>query len=360
MTNLEMFEECVIVGGGVAGLSAANALADAGLGPLLIEAGEYPAHRICGEFLSPECLPILRRWDIVLPISIQECHLFNRQKRMGFQLPAKAGSCSRYIFDEMLHKRALSKGARILTNTTVSSLDLPQKHSQPYTLNLSTGQIIKSNHLILGTGRIPNMNQNPTPKYMGFKAHFEGIFVNHVLEMHCFNGGYLGISPVDETTSNIACLVKRESIDDINPHTFISSLLEEKSLQERLLNAIMLFSNWLTGQLPEFGIRTQPAWDRVFWIGDAAGSIPPISGEGLAIGITSGCMAAEYFMKSNAAKFNQAWLKRYRSRFFWACRLHRIMLSPWMNKVAIDACHLFPSLPPLVWNLTRENVGNKK
>ncbi len=46
-----MIEDCVIVGGGVAGLSAANRLADAGLSPLIVEASKYPAHRICGEFL---------------------------------------------------------------------------------------------------------------------------------------------------------------------------------------------------------------------------------------------------------------------------------------------------------------------
>ncbi len=65
-----MVEDCVIIGGGVAGLCAANYLTDAGLRPLIIESGNFPSHRICGEFLSHESLPILQNWQIPITNNI--------------------------------------------------------------------------------------------------------------------------------------------------------------------------------------------------------------------------------------------------------------------------------------------------
>ena len=125
-------------------------------------------------------------------------------------------------------------------------------------------------------------------------------------------------------------------------------------LKNRLLKSRKIFPQWLTGRIPEFGIRKNPEWDRVFWIGDAAGSIPPVSGDGLAIAVTSGCMAAEYLMNRDAHAFRKAWLKRYKSRFFWAQQLHRIIMTPWAINLAAPVCQTFPSLPLLSWKLTRE------
>lgn len=340
-----MIEDCVILGGGVAGLSAANQLADAGLSPLLIEANDYPAHRVCGEFLSPECLPILEKWESPISAYIENCRFHSHSNSSGFKLPNHAGSCSRFTFDSFLHRRAQKKGARILTNTRVSFFNPGKDY---YELTLANGQTIKARSLMLGTGRVPKLNEEKQPpilKYVGFKAHFSGITNNASLDMHCFNGGYLGISPVDAHTANIACLVKKE-IAQIKSITALLKKIEP--------NAKMLFPEWLTGQLPEFGIRENPSWERVFWIGDAAGSIPPICGDGLAIGITSGCMAADYLLNSNAEAFKKAWLKRYQSRFFWALRLHSFMLSKRSSRLAIGACNFAPFLAPFVWKLTRE------
>ena len=54
----------LIVGGGIAGLSALNRLVDLGISATLVESGTYPSHKICGEFFSSECLPILSSWDV--------------------------------------------------------------------------------------------------------------------------------------------------------------------------------------------------------------------------------------------------------------------------------------------------------
>jgi 2-polyprenyl-6-methoxyphenol hydroxylase-like FAD-dependent oxidoreductase len=54
----------LIVGGGLAGSTVAIALAQAGRHAALIEKSKEAQHKLCGDFLSPECLPFLRRMGI--------------------------------------------------------------------------------------------------------------------------------------------------------------------------------------------------------------------------------------------------------------------------------------------------------
>ncbi len=354
-----MIEDCIIIGGGVAGLSAANRLADKGVSALIIEAGKFPAHKICGEFFSHECLPILHQWEIPLTATISTSRFICGNNKSEFQLPISSESCSRHTFDASLLDRALKNGARVLTETSVVSLT----SSDCYEVALSNGQTIKARHLMIGTGKIPKFSQTqsqhpPEMKYFGFKAHFENIDIDNSVEIHAFPGGYLGISNVYPKTTNIACLVKKEFVQKFErPENFITNLMHNKSmrlLNEKISKAHMVFPQWLIGQLPEFGIRSNPDLENVYWIGDAAGSIPPVCGDGLAIAITSGSMAADFMLQSNAAEFKKAWLKRYRTRFFLAKYIHKIMITKCINTAAVKACNMFPKLPIYLWSHTRD------
>lgn len=322
-------EECVIIGGGVAGLSAANRLADLGMSALLIEGGEYPAHRICGEYFSHECLPILDKWEIGLSRGNDRVRIIQGHRKVEFQCPNPAWVCSRYDFDKKLFDRALSKGARALCNTKMQSMKYV---SGLYELQLSNGELIKTHSLFIGTGKLGIT----TPKYFGYKAHFKNTNVEDLLEMHLVTGGYYGVSKIDHETINVAALMSHK----VDPR--------------KLFKGSMVFAEWLEGRVPEFGIRNNPEWENVYWIGDAAGGIPPICGQGLAIGITSGYMAADYLMDGKFREFRKDWRKRYQKRFFWAQQIHRILMQPRLCSVAMSVVGMFPGIPLHLWKLTRE------
>jgi 2-polyprenyl-6-methoxyphenol hydroxylase-like FAD-dependent oxidoreductase len=50
-----------VVGGGPAGVMAAVAAMREGAGVRIFEKSAFPRHKVCGEFLSPAILPLLRR-----------------------------------------------------------------------------------------------------------------------------------------------------------------------------------------------------------------------------------------------------------------------------------------------------------
>jgi len=151
-----MQTDFLILGGGIAGLSAANQLADMGAQVVLLESGTYPSHKICGEFISPEAVPLLEKWEINLPIKINKLKLVTSQTEWCMDLPEIAASLSRYVLDEALAKRASKKGAVIQTGAKVERIEFPKSSDQSYTVHLSCGEKWSSPTLLISTGRLVN------------------------------------------------------------------------------------------------------------------------------------------------------------------------------------------------------------
>ena len=103
-------EEIVIVGGGLAGASAACILADAGCPTLLIERDAEPRHKVCGEFLSIEAQTYLA--DLGLDLDrlgasrISRIRLAHGRSTTEADLPFLARGLSRRILDEALLRQA--------------------------------------------------------------------------------------------------------------------------------------------------------------------------------------------------------------------------------------------------------------
>ncbi|MFQ3174733.1 MAG: flavin-dependent dehydrogenase, partial [Flavobacterium sp.] len=54
----------IIIGGGLAGLTAAIHLSKIGVSVILIEKNEFPKHKVCGEYISNEVLPYFNWLDL--------------------------------------------------------------------------------------------------------------------------------------------------------------------------------------------------------------------------------------------------------------------------------------------------------
>jgi len=362
-----MIHDYVIIGGGVAGLSAAIHLAELGAKPLLIEAGNYPAHKICGEFLSPEVLPILKRWNINPSVMLDTVTFHTNYKNspessleFSFKLPKCAGSMSRYNFDAHLAQYAQTLGVIILTNTSVTDI----YKSNTYHVMLSSGQEIIAQTIIIGTGRVLELlqeldNKKSKPKYFGLKMHLQNNVINleNTVNFYSFSGAYLGISSVGNNTINLACLATIETVKKFaTPDLFMRHLAEkshDKILQELIVHSTQLFPEWMTCYAPEFGIKNTPDMPNVYLIGDAAGTIPPASGDGLGIAITSGELLARYATAHDAKGFKKAWVARYKNIIGMGKLLHIIMMRPWLAKIVIRVCSIVPGIAKKLFLKTR-------
>jgi flavin-dependent dehydrogenase len=329
-------KKVVIVGGGVAGLSALNRLSDLGIEAILIEAGTYPSHKICGEFFSPECLSILSNWEIEPSQKIEKISLVTAKRKLCIPLLDSALSQSRYIFDHSLVQRAEKKGAQILTGTKVQDI------KKDYVL-LNDETILPYTDLIISSGRF--FGSLSTPQYAGLKGYFQGLDVNG-LEIYPFLGGYAGLAPSDNDLCNFTCLMpksyNKEHLFKAVPH-----------LQSRLQKGQLTNKGWMTCQIPYFGIKKTPLQNNTYFIGDAAGTIPPASGLGLSIALTSGYMAADFVAKSDYEGFKKLWHSRYAKTFSYGYALHWMLTHPWAYHSALGLEKVFPKLPLTIFYKTR-------
>lgn len=349
--------EYLILGGGVAGLCAAKRLLELGIAPLVIEGGSYPSHKVCGEFISSSSLPILKQWNII-PVQISSLQWHAGSKTMNFPFQQPAGSLSHLTLDQELAHQISREGASLLTNTKVIECIPSSKENDFHLLTLSSGEKIKAYHLLVATGRHPSSpSQKWSPRYVGFKAHFSEIEFQETLHMFSFPGAYLGLSPVENGSVNVACLASMEIFSLFaSAEAFMQHLVTSQPMLEKFFDSGKnLCSGWMQTFIPPFGLRSPPVWPRTYWIGDAASTIPPASGNGLSMAISSGCLAAEYAAKNQPQGFRKEWAMRSLWTIRWAKGLHHLFLNPSLAKGAISLGNAFPFFAQQIFNATRHD-----
>ena len=352
-----MKKDVVIIGGGVASLSAAIHCAELGLKTILIEGRTYPMHKICGEFFSPECLPILARWGIMSPVRLEYLQLFSEKNQLNFNFDIHAGSMSRYFLDHALAQVAEAKNVEIKTNTLVQSLS---HKNGVYSIALSSGKLITASRIIIGTGRVKTLlqpdrnNERLAPKFVGFKAHFSNVDIKRCIEFYTFPGVYLGASPVEDGKVNIACLAEAKMVNACGSlEQFMEQLMAKPLLKKLVGNGKLIFPKWLSCVIPDFGIRKNPNLPNAFFIGDAAGFIPPTTGSGISLGLFSGKLVAKFVQENNSHGFHRAWRKLYSNIFRNGRLLHTIMMRQAFITSSITLCNYMPPLAKVVFEKTR-------
>jgi flavin-dependent dehydrogenase len=354
--SLESPIDFLIIGGGVASLSAANRLVDLGENPVLIEGGDYPSHKVCGEFISPEALPYLEDWGIIPECRVKNITCISGTSKFQFTFPKESAGMSRFELDTHLAQRITSNGGTVLVNTKVLELKPTIEKSETlYLAKLSNGKTFKARNVFIGSGRFFQTANTPNNMpYLGFKAHFSGIQLNESLHMHLLESAYIGMSHVKQDVVNVACLTKINNPVK-EPLLELHKLLDRAPLAKEMLNSgKLIFDEWLFTKAPTFEIKTNPPLKNVYFIGDAAGTIPPATGNGLGMGITSGYMAADYSITQDCDGFRKAWNKRYASRILKGRMLHQVMMNPTLTEIAFYICKRAPILPKIIFSATRE------
>ncbi|MDR3647265.1 MAG: NAD(P)/FAD-dependent oxidoreductase [Candidatus Babeliales bacterium] len=344
----------IIIGAGIAGLSAANHLVDNNIAPIIIEADIIGRQKVCGEFFSPEAIPFLQEWGVPL-IYINKANFYTPSFNYAFDLPQPAGSVSRNISETFLAQRAINKGAQIYTNTMVTNIIPAQDRNDIHYVKLSTGQIIETNKLIIATGKIPSWNTpKKIPNYIGFKAHFTNVDIANELHMFMTTGAYMGVTYIDDKTINICCLAQKNLVDKYQTNTdFLEQFIKKYHILENLNTSTQLL-DWITVSVPNFGKKIIPNWPNTYFVGDAAATIFPASGNGLTMGLTSGIMAAEHIINNMQNDFKKQWNSRYQNRLHYAKILNSLFMNPTYATIGFKMADKLPFISKTFFKLTRE------
>ncbi len=311
-----MSETITITGGGLTGLSLAIALRKNGVAVALHEAGSYPRHRVCGEFISGVSRETLETLGIAETLADARHHRsvawFSGNDHLRDNLlPEHALAISRHLLDDRLQKTATALGVDLHTSS--------RRKMNPH----APGEIWTA-------GRKPAKGG-----WIGLKAHVRGISPKAPLEMHGGPRGYLGVTPVEDDWHNVCGLFRIDKSINARHEDLLPAYLSENGNTE--LAHRIAAAEWREGSFTAvagFALGLQSPTPGVLSLGDSHSIIPPFTGNGMTMAFQTAETALPHLIAyangsrtwSEAREAIQSQItKRFRKRLTSAKLLHPLL-----------------------------------
>lgn len=271
-----------IIGGGLAGLTLGIGLRKNGIPVTVWEAGHYPRHRVCGEFVSGRGQEVLAR--LGLQKLFQEAGAVQAKTVAFFsneagsparRLPEPALCLSRFAMDDLLAKEFQRRGGEL------------RDHSRWQEKSFDADGLVRA------TGRRLKPTENGW-RWFGLKAHARGVQLKADLEMHVCANSYVGVGLTSGGAVNVCGLFRRRAGDAVSAAAGLDILRGQPGtrLHTRLTNAV--FDEKSFCSVAGLTLRPQRATERnECCIGDAVTMIPPVTGNGMSMSFESAEMAIE-------------------------------------------------------------------
>lgn len=368
-----MIYDAIIIGAGLAGCSTAIQLAQQGHRVLLLEQQRYPTHKLCGEFLSVEVISIFERLGILdavrsagaVPIrhaSVTTC----TGQSFHSDLPGTALGLSRYQLDLILMQRAEAVGAICKDGTAVTAIS--GNLQQGFTV--ATRQDTFTARMVIGAyGKRSGLDrsltrpfvQRPSP-FVAFKAHYTGIELPSVVELHAFPGGYCGLSQIEAGRVNVCWIGHDQRMQAAAGSGERNSVLFQNPTLAERLEAMECISS-ASQSLSQITFELKGKFDQDVWmIGDTAGMIAPLCGDGMAMALRSAELAvpmASAFLQGTLEieilkhQYMSAWNNEFRTRLQLGRLMHYGFIYPTVARVGVQLCHQIPALGNALIRATR-------
>lgn len=365
--------DVAIAGAGPAGTSAAIQLAMKGARVLLIEEKKFPRAKLCGEFISPECLTHFKRLGVMHQMSaaggasLSETVFYSRRGNSlavpseWFKSGTNALGLSRSEMDHQLLERAKSVGVAVLEEAQASLL--VRQGEEVCGIRVKTGDVTRDYEALVtidATGRTralarhldrPRANRRKNIKpLVAFKAHLENARVAEgACEIYFYKRGYGGLSDVEGGVSNLCFIVAANDVRRCgsDPELVLREIVMKNSRAAYTLADARALSAWLSVSLESFGRRTLVPARGLITVGDAAAFIDPFTGSGMLMALESGEVAAEAItrqlpllrqgtgLESLANGYKAEYSRRFQSRLRISGLLRRAAFVPHLDEAAI-------------------------
>ena len=339
-----------IVGGGLSGLTLGIALRRRDIPVTILEAGSYPRHRVCGEFLSGSGQDSLARLGLLeclsrtAPKLAHTAAFFTAQLSSPVKtLPRPALCISRFAMDEALAHEFVRVGGTL------------RDHERWPTDRWGEG-------IVRATGRRVRA-QEAGWRWVGLKAHVRGVALEADLEMHLTFNGYVGLCRLAGDRVNICGLFRSRSALPEAPHLLPEFLggVAHSPLRRRLAEAKFDSESFCATAGLSLQPRTPDPGDG-FCIGDAITMTPPITGNGMSMALESSELAQDPLTlystgslswESATRQLADTIATRFASRLTWASILHKGLMMRWPTGAMVWAVPRWDFLWRILFEQTR-------
>lgn len=347
-------QDIIIIGGGLAGLVAAIDLRKRGFEVLLIEKKTYPFHKVCGEYVSNEVKPYLQRLGLdVSQLGAKQITRFQFSSPSGKSLetPLDLGGfgISRFVLDQALYQLGLSLGINYVLGQSVTDARQEKAIFEVYT---SDGQAYSSKIVLGSYGKRSNLDvvlerdffKKRSP-YIGVKYHIQTDFPQDLIALHNFKDGYCGISAIEGNTHCLCYLSSRKNLKKAGSIENLQKNVLSKNphLKKIFEDSIFLYDK--PEVINEISFAPKKAVENgILMIGDAAGLITPLCGNGMAMAIHGAKIVSglvDDFLQKRITKtqleqqYQQAWQSQFGQRLWVGRNVQRFFGSELLSELAL-------------------------
>jgi flavin-dependent dehydrogenase len=364
MNALSNTYDVIIAGAGPAGTSAAIHLATQGASVLLVEQKKFPRAKLCGEFISPECLKHFAHLGVADRMlaaggSTLTQTVFYARGGRSVNVPSSwfdnqnaALGLSRAEMDHHLLERARNVGVCVLEETQASGLILEGRRIRGLQLKSEGNKRESTASVVIdATGRTRALDhrlsvgrktkpQHNRPSLVAFKAHLvDAQPVAGTCEIYFYPGGYGGLSGIENGLSNLCFIVAAKDVRacQADPERAMRELVTKNSRAAQALARAQVHGQWLAVSLETFGRREPAPADGLLMIGDAAAFIDPFTGSGMLMAFEGGALAARVITQhlphlrqgASFAELARDYRRLYRQQFG-----SRLRICAWLRRAA--------------------------
>jgi len=348
-----------IIGGGLAGLVSSILLNRYGWAVTLSEKKHYPFHRVCGEYISNETVPFLRENGLFpnqfKSETISRLQLTSVNGRSAeINLDLGGFGISRYTFDHFLYEIAVNEGVTVV-HENVEEIDLK-----------------KARVTICAHGKRSKLDQalnrafiHKRSPYVGVKYHVRFDHPQGLIALHNFKGGYCGISNIEDGKTNLCYLTHRNNLKQFGN---IRKMEEDVLFRNPFLKDIFARAEFLFDKpevINEISFAGKAAVENhILMIGDAAGTITPLCGNGMAMAIHSAKIASELvndFLNDDITRpelevrYKRSWNSAFARRLWVGRQVQRLFGGESASNFAVD---LVRKVKPVANFLVQQTHGD--
>ena len=404
MPTPNIFDIC-IVGAGPAGSTAAYLLARQGFSVALVDRARFPRDKTCGDGITPRGARVLKRIDALELVSSRsyacrgvdvrghgvDGRAIEFTMRFDRGVDGEPGDLlvlPRFALDALMLRHAMSAGPTLFEATKVVDVESHETHARVIT---DSNLVIDAAMVLLATGaesqllRGCGLLDKKPPLEHAARAYFENVEGLTDRVVLFFDGvdlpGYGWIFPTSPTSANIGCGVFAQGGAETNakdgaaerPRPIPQSQRLEQLLATHPMLTRMLANATRSGPIRAYPLRTDfrrefAGRGRVLVLGEAAGLVNPVTGEGIDYALESaefaaGAIAAHWTAnKSSTVRpsmetarahritedYRARLSKRFTKRFALYRAAQRLALSPARMPAVLTQVARAPALQRLV------------
>lgn len=365
--NTDARYDVAIIGGGLAGLALSIQCVRAGFRTIVFEREQYPFHKVCGEYISLESWNFLQ--DLGVPLSDMQLPVINRLlvtapngNNIESRLPLGGFGISRFTLDHLLAQLAVQEGVTLQENTKVTNVVYRNNSFIVFTNKGETEATVaagaygkRANLDVKWKRHFTQVKPNKLNHHVGVKYHIRFPHPADLIALHNFENGYCGISQIEDNKCCLCYLTTagnlRKSRNDIA--TMEKTILSKNPWLDKIFSGMeCLYEEPLTISRISFNKKTQVE-NHVLMIGDTAGMITPLCGNGMSTALHSSKLAFEEirsFLSEAINRFEmeqqytQQWEKHFGRRMQTGRMIQYFFGSPLLSRFLIRSAKPFPRL----------------